>query len=569
MFLVFLILLALSLFSEVPIVQGLVWSTGTKLTPSLTIETKPYVIEDKQGFLWAVWESYRSANWDIYGRRFDGSSWLSEEKLTSSTSTDLNPALAQLNNGTILLVWASDRSGGFSLFSKRFNSGSWSGEVSLTSSPGRDSTPSLLQSSNGTLWFFWTRETVSGQTVVRDVYYKTYTSGVWSSDVPFAISTASEFQPSVAQADDGTIWVEYASSRAGNLDIYYRTFKTTWSSETPLTFSGDDDRQPWIIQDLNGTLWSFWSRCVTTSEQLCQDDVFYKTSTNLGVSWSSDVLFTIDPVGVEVFDSEPAAFHARDKRIYLFWSTTLTGDGGDLDVYYSTSDPIPIHDLGLANALAFPTSVAAKDIVKANVTVKNLGDYTEAFRVDGYYENTTRTFFASASGTLPAGLSTRIQLSWNTTGVPSAVYKIIILLAPVAGESVRRLSDNSADAGSVTVLPRIIPADIDMDGDVDIIDAARLAVRYGAMMGPEDINRDCVVDILDAAILAAAYGSRSGDPKWNPGADLDKNGRVDIIDAAILASKYGTKMGREDINRDCVVDILDAATLAVSYGFKG
>lgn len=523
-------------------------------------------MEDRQGVLWAVWESSRSANWDIYGRRLNGTTWLAEERLTNNTSSDLNPAIAQLGNGTMLLVWASDRSGDFSLYSKRFKAGVWSGEERLTSGPGRDSTPSLLQSRNGTLWVFWTRQIVSGRTVIWDIYYRTYTNGVWSLDIPLLTSTASEIQPTAFESDDGTIWVSYASGKSGNQDIFYKTFKGSWSPEAPLTFSKDDDRQPWIMQDFNGTLWVFWARCVQ-SGAACQDDIFYVTSSNLGVSWSLEVQYTFDPQGVEIFDSEPAALHAWDKRIYLFWVTSITGDGGDFDVYVSTSSPIPIHDVALMNATSFPTSITVGGVVKVNITAANPGDYTETLRIDGYYEGATRVLFNSTSLTLPPGRSTRVQVSWNTNGVPAAIYNIIIVLQPVTGESLRRQTDNTLEAGRVTLLGTI-PGDVDGNGRVDILDAAILASKYGNRgAGPEDINQDCSVNILDAAIMAAAYGTRPGDPKWNPLADVDGNGRVDILDAAMIAIKYGTHgMGPVDVNGDCVVDILDAAILAFWYG---
>jgi len=57
---------------------------------------------------------------------------------------------------------------------------------------------------------------------------------------------------------------------------------------------------------------------------------------------------------------------------------------------------------------------------------------------------------------------------------------------------------------------------------------------------PGDVNGDFNVDITDAALLAMAYGTRPGDALWNPAADFNNDGVVDIGDAAILAMYYGT-----------------------------
>jgi len=97
---------------------------------------------------------------------------------------------------------------------------------------------------------------------------------------------------------------------------------TEHGPQNQLTSNTDDDHQSWLMQDLSGTLWEFWTRCVSTG-QTCEDDVFYKTSTNLGGTWSAEVQFTVDPSGYTINDSHPSAIHnSRDKMIYVFWAQT-------------------------------------------------------------------------------------------------------------------------------------------------------------------------------------------------------------------------------------------------------
>jgi hypothetical protein len=38
---------------------------------------------------------------------------------------------------------------------------------------------------------------------------------------------------------------------------------------------------------------------------------------------------------------------------------------------------------------------------------------------------------------------------------------------------------------------------------------------------------------------ANAFGSSTGDPNWNPDADLDGNGKINIIDLILLATNFG------------------------------
>jgi parallel beta-helix repeat protein len=54
-----------------------------------------------------------------------------------------------------------------------------------------------------------------------------------------------------------------------------------------------------------------------------------------------------------------------------------------------------------------------------------------------------------------------------------------------------------------------------------------------------DLNRDGRVNIQEIAFVAAALGSKPGDPRWNVMADVDGNGEVNIIDVVMIAIDYG------------------------------
>ena len=56
---------------------------------------------------------------------------------------------------------------------------------------------------------------------------------------------------------------------------------------------------------------------------------------------------------------------------------------------------------------------------------------------------------------------------------------------------------------------------------------------------PGDTNSDGQVNILDAALLALAFSSISGGPNWNPNADVNGDNKVNILDCIILANHFG------------------------------
>jgi hypothetical protein len=57
---------------------------------------------------------------------------------------------------------------------------------------------------------------------------------------------------------------------------------------------------------------------------------------------------------------------------------------------------------------------------------------------------------------------------------------------------------------------------------------------------------DGTVDIFDLTSITNAWGSRSGDPNWNPNADLNGDNIVDIYDLIIVANDFGKNANRKD-----------------------
>ncbi|HEV2412472.1 MAG TPA: dockerin type I domain-containing protein [Candidatus Saccharimonadales bacterium] len=70
-------------------------------------------------------------------------------------------------------------------------------------------------------------------------------------------------------------------------------------------------------------------------------------------------------------------------------------------------------------------------------------------------------------------------------------------------------ANNLSLAGTATGFPAY-PADINLDGHINLLDLSILASEYGEAgpsLGRADINKDGVVNLLDLSILAGAYGS--------------------------------------------------------------
>jgi len=166
----------------------------------------------------------------------------------------------------------------------------------------------------------------------------------------------------------------------------------------------------------------------------------------------------------------------------------------------------------LVNNIALTLVTPSKTIVGQNystnikVTIANQGDFTETFNVTIY---ANATAIERKEITLSRGASTTLTFIWHTSGFAYGNYTIWAYAEPIPGET--DLDDNTLTDGIVTVT---IPGDVDADFDVDLYDAVKLLVRYGA---------------------------KKGNQAYDPNCDIDGDGDIDLYDAVILCNHYGQK----------------------------
>jgi len=480
--------------------KALTWSPETPLTTDPAADFQPKILQANDWKIWVVWHSYRTVNVELfYKTSIDGGlSWSVDTRLTNNPATDGTPAIMQSQNGTIWVFWASDRTGNYDIFYKATsNNGlSWSSEVQLTDDPGKDVAPAALQTADGKIWVVWT----SRRTLNDELFYKTSSDNglTWTNDIQLTFNGAEDRYPSIFQAKNGTIWLTWATNRDGttNFEIYYKTSSNnggSWSAETRLTRDSNVDTSPSVTQAKDTTVWILWdSDRNKLPGGISQTDLYYNVYN--GVSWSGETRFTTN-------ESDDMQGHITQGKTDLF-ITWVSDRLGNYDIFF-THAFVPVHDVATTEVKPYASKVYSGNPLKINVTVANEGTYNETFGVS-IYRNGTLIGTQTVTDLVPDGSRT-LTFIWDTTGVPKGYrYTISATAATVPGEL--DTADNSLTDGTVHVK---IPGDINSDNIVNVYDAILLSTNFthSASDYPDaDINSDGYINVLDAIILISHWG---------------------------------------------------------------
>ncbi len=229
-----------------------------------------------------------------------------------------------LSNGDLLVIWAKYY--GDTLFSVKSTDGgiTWS-------------TPAFVNLSNGWCYSMCGMKIASGRIIVTwqnnsDGMMSCYSDNdgvTWST--PSSITNDfTDYYSTLTQTLDGKVWFCYGRfSPTTSYDIFYRTSTdngVTWSSEQVLLATSSNELYGNIISKDPSTLLAFY-RSGTY--------IYYKTSTDGGSTWSSD--FTT--VNATAAVTRPRVLRQADGTLWLAYQYYKNTTGGltQSDIYYTKS----------------------------------------------------------------------------------------------------------------------------------------------------------------------------------------------------------------------------------------
>jgi len=266
-----------------------------------------------------------NSTYEIYYKRSTdgGLSFGADVRLTNDAATSYNPAIAY--SGSVLhVVWTDNRDGNYEIYYKRSTDDglSWEADTRLTNNSFLSNYPSI-SASGLNLHLVW-HDTRDGN---AEIYYKNSTDGgnTWSVDMRLSNTSGLSYVPSVA-VSGSFVHVAWYDSTAGNWEIYYKRSTDggiSWGADTRLTNDPANSTYPYL--GVSGSV----VHLVWTDRRNGTDNIYYKRSTNGGTSWAADFRLTknnYNNIYASLAINGPVVHLIFQRAISTFW-----------DIFYNKS----------------------------------------------------------------------------------------------------------------------------------------------------------------------------------------------------------------------------------------
>jgi hypothetical protein len=182
--------------------------------------------------------------------------------------------------------------------------------------------PAIAVDSSNNTHVFWQE----GALGLFEIYYiKSTDSGVtWSGVKRLTWNPGGSYHPTIALEPGNTIHMVWQDVTPGNAEIYYK--KSTdggmsWTGGKRLTWTASGSFSPAIAVDSSSRIHMVWYDTTPGN-----DEIYYKISTDGGMSWSSNRL-TWNP-GKSEF---PTIAADSSNHLHLSWSDSSPGN---FEIYY-------------------------------------------------------------------------------------------------------------------------------------------------------------------------------------------------------------------------------------------
>lgn len=311
-------------------------------------------IQSNGSVVHVIWQDNRDGNVEVYYKRSPdgGQSWGPDRRLTSNSGDSQYPCVSIFGN-TLHVAWCDDRDGNREIYYKRSPDDglTWEPDQRLTSNPGVSNFP-FISASGSAVHVAWFDDRDGN----REIYCKRSLDGGfnWEADTRLTTDSSSSIFPALTAYGPNLhlVWEEY---RDGNGEIYHKRSTdagATWSADTRLTSNPANSFSP-VVSVAESVVHVSWFD--NRDGHGTEEEIYYKRSTDGGISWAPDRRMT--------HDASSAYFsfiRASGPDVHLVWDGFGSGNP-EIDYMHSPDGGVnwePLTRLTFNSANSYYPSLA-------------------------------------------------------------------------------------------------------------------------------------------------------------------------------------------------------------------
>jgi hypothetical protein len=315
--------------------KGLTWDRDTILT-SVANNSWSASITVIDQYVYVVWVDQRDGNDEIYFKASSdaGVTWTSDDRIINSTLDSQRPSVAATGSDVHVVFRESGlNQPGEIRYRRSTDYGDfWVTNTQLTNDPAVSDYPKIAASGQ-IVHVVWN----DGRDGNYEIYYKRSSDrGVtWGLDTRLTLDANSSVGPNIA-VSGSNVHLLWNDNRNGFNEIFYKLSTDgglSWSSDTQLTINDSSSSFSASVAVSGSVVHIVWM-----DERDGNRDLYHKRSTNNGTNWSDDERLTNDPADLA---NHSAAISG--SAVYTIW--TDYRDGSDGEIYFKrnpTGEPTEV-----------------------------------------------------------------------------------------------------------------------------------------------------------------------------------------------------------------------------------
>ena len=480
-------------------------ATGGGISSTPGASTSPSLVVASDGSPLVAWETSAGADYEIYLRRWNGSAWVamggsaSGGGISNNNAGSYAPSLVVDAGGAPIVAWYDAGDGDWEIYVRRWNGSSWveMGDNSaagggISNNSGSSRLPSLAVGPDGVPIIAWEDDS-SGN---LEIYVRRWNGSAWvemgsgsAAGGGVSNNAGASQKPRVVIAPDNTPLIAWDDATSGDAEIYVRRWNgSAWvemgsgsASGGGISNNAGNSYTPSPVISANGTpiiAWhdnssSNWEAYVRRWNGLTWVEMDSGSAAGGGISNNAGNSYT------------PSLAVAPDGRVFVVWADATAGN---YEIYARSNPPVEtgcfslsVNKVGLGDVTVSPVSACYEDQTQVKLTAVPISGYTFS-GWSGDISGNNNPYFLSMTGnksvtaTFNPQPPTCYSLSRshsgsgsdpaadpaNSTGCATGQYTagqaITLTAAPTAGWRVKNWSGTANDGSTASTNTLTMPA---------------------------------------------------------------------------------------------------------------